>query len=397
MMRESLAARFRGAFDGDAPFTVQAPGRVNLIGEHVDYCGLPVFPMALQRGVTIAARLRRDAVSRLINLSPQFPERRFRVGADIPTLPPGDWGNYLQAAAQAVARRYGDLKGVDAVVGSDLPIAAGLSSSAALVVAAAMALLAANEVTYDPLELMELLAAGEQYVGTAGGGMDQAISLGARAGFAARIEFRPVRLSHVPVPAAWRFLVAWSLKHAEKSGPAQRLYNARTRETASAREIVGRHLGLGPVGSYAELLAARPRAELLAAGGVLEPDLLKRYRHVVSEGARVDDAVAAMTRGDLVTFGTLMDASHKSLREDYEVSSPELDRLVEVAREAGAAGARLTGAGFGGSIVALLPVERAEAALDEIRKRYYAAHPPEDVESWLFVALPSAGARVLRD
>jgi galactokinase len=396
-MRESLAARFRGAFDGDAAFAVHAPGRVNLIGEHVDYCGLPVFPMAVQRGVTIAARPRRDAVSRLINLSAQFPERRFRVGADIPTLPPGDWGNYLQAAAQAVARRYGNLKGVDAVVGSDLPIAAGLSSSAALVVAAGLALLAANEVAYDPLELMELLAAGEQYVGTAGGGMDQAISIGARAGFAARIEFRPVRLSHVPVPDGWRFLVAWSLKHAEKSGPAQRLYNARTQETASAREIVAQHLALGPIATYAELLAARPRAELLESGAVLEPDLLKRYRHVVSEGARVDDAVAAMTRNDLAAFGALMDASHESLREDYEVSSPELDRLVEVAREAGAAGARLTGAGFGGSIVALVPAERAEAALGEIRERYYAAYSQDEVESWLFVALPSAGARVIRD
>jgi galactokinase len=394
MMQESLAARFRGAFDGDAAFAVHAPGRVNLIGEHVDYCGLPVFPMAVQRGVTIAARPRRDAVSRLINLSPQFPERRFRVVADIPTLPPGDWGNYLQAAAQAVARRYGNLKGVDAVVGSDLPIAAGLSSSAALVVAAGLTLLAANEIAYEPLELMELLAAGEQYVGTAGGGMDQAISLGARAGFAARIEFRPVRLTHIPVPEGWRFLVAWSLKHAEKSGPAQRLYNARTRETATAREIVAQHLGLGPVGSYAELLAARPRAELLAAGAVLEPDLLKRYRHVVSEGARVDEAVTAMTRGDLAAFGALMDASHESLREDYEVSSPELDRLVQVAREAGAAGARLTGAGFGGSIVALLPADRAAAALEEIRARFYGGHSPEDVERWLFAALPSDGAAV---
>ena len=247
MMRESLAARFRGAFDGDSTFAVHAPGRVNLIGEHVDYCGLPVFPMAVQRGVTIAARPRRSAVSRFINLTPQFPERRFRVGTDIPTLPPGDWGNYLQAAAQAVARRYGNLEGVDAVVGSDLPIAAGLSSSAALVVAVGMTLLAANEIPYDPLELMEVLAAGEQYVGTAGGGMDQAISLGARAGFAARIEFRPVRLTHVPVPDGWRFLVAWSLKHAEKSGAARQLYNARTRETASAREIIARHLRLGPV------------------------------------------------------------------------------------------------------------------------------------------------------
>lgn len=395
MIRESLAARFRGAFNGDATLEVHAPGRVNLIGEHVDYCGLPVFPMAVQRGVSIAARPRRDAVARFLNLAPQFPERRFRLGTDIPPLTAGDWGNYLQAAAQAVVRRYGPLQGVDAVIGSDLPIAAGLSSSAALVVAVAMTLLAANEVAYDTLELMELLAKGEQYVGTAGGGMDQAISLGAKAGFAARIEFRPVRLTHVPVPDGWRFLVAWSLKHAEKSGTAQQLYNARTRETAAAREIVAKHLGLAPTGSYADLVAARPRAELLEAGAVLEPGLRSRYRHVVTEGVRVEDAVTAMTAGDLPAFGALMDASHESLRTDYEVSSSELDRLVEAARASGAAGARLTGAGFGGSIVALVPADRATAALGEIRTRFYAGHAPEDVDSWLFIALPSAGATIL--
>ena len=394
MIRESLWARFRGAFDGDPTLEIHAPGRVNLIGEHVDYCGLPVFPMALQRGVTIAARPRRDSVARFINLSPAFPERRFRIGSDISPLAAGDWGNYLQAAAQAMVRRYGDLKGVDAVVGSDLAVAAGLSSSAALVVAAAMTLLAANGVAYDLTELMELLAAGERYVGTAGGGMDQAISLGARAGFAARIDFHPVRLTHVPVPEAWSFLVAWSRKHAEKSGPAQQLYNARTRETAEAREIVARHLGSGPVASYAELLAAHPRTRLLEAGDELDPGLRKRYRHVVSEGGRVDDAVAAMGRGELAAFGALMDASHQSLRDDYEVSSPELDRLVEAARGAGAAGARLTGAGFGGCIVALAPSDRAAAVLSGIRERFYARQSPEDVASWLFVAEPSPGASV---
>jgi galactokinase len=394
MIRESLTARFRGAFDGNATLEVRAPGRVNLIGEHVDYCGLPVFPMALQRGVTIAARPRHDAVAKFINLSDRFPERRFRIGADIRPLEAGDWGNYLQAAAQALARRYGNLKGIDAVVGSDLPIAAGLSSSAAVVVAVAMTLLAANDVAYDVLELMDLLAAGERYVGTAGGGMDQAISLGAREGFAARIAFHPVRLTHVAVPETWSFLVAWSRKHAEKSGPAQQLYNARTEETAAARTAVARHLGLGPAGSYAELLAARAPAQLLDAGAVLEPALRKRYRHVVSEGARVEDAVAAMSRDDLPGFGALMNASHQSLRDDYEVSSPELDRLVDAARAAGAAGARLTGAGFGGCIVALASADRAPAVLRGIRERFYAGQSSEDIDDWLFVAVPSAGATV---
>ncbi len=392
---ESLAARFRGAYDGNPGFIARAPGRVNLIGEHVDYCGLPVLPMALERAVTIAARPRPDAAARFINLAPSFPDRRFRVSAAINPQAPGDWGNYLQAAAQALVTRYGALHGIDAVVGSDLPVAAGLSSSSALVVAVAVALLAANEIDYDPPELMELLAAGEKYVGTASGGMDQAISLGARAGFAARIEFHPVRLTHVAVPDDWRFLVAWSRKHAEKSGTARQHYNARTEETAAAREQVARRLGLGAISSYAVLLETRSAEELLEAGEALDPMLRRRYRHVVSEGARVRDAVAAMERGDLATFGTLMDASHASLAADYEVSSPELDRLVEAARGAGAAGARLTGAGFGGSVVALAPADRAPAVLRGIRERFYAGAPAAAVEQWLFVAKPSAGAHIV--
>jgi galactokinase len=285
---------------------------------------------------------------------------------------------------------------VDAVIASDLTIAAGLSSSAALVVAVAVALLAANDVASDLHELMELLAAGERYVGTAGGGMDQAISLGARAGHAARIEFDPVRLTHVRVPNDWRFIIAWSLVHAEKSGVAQRAYNERTHQTAEARQLVARRLGLAEPASYVPLLAARSTDELLDAGATLEPLLRRRYRHVVSEGGRVAAAVVAMERGDLATFGTLMDASHRSLRDDYEVSARELDRLVEIAREGGAVGARLTGAGFGGCIVALADAGAADAVLADLRERYYVARDVTDTTDALFVAEPSAGANVER-
>ena len=394
MLRELLPALLQRSYGGAPTLVARAPGRVNLIGEHVDYCGLPVFPMAIQRGITMAGRPRADGAVRITNIDPQFPPRDFVLSGDIQPCAAGDWGNYLQAAAQAVVRRYGTLRGVDACVGSDLPIAAGLSSSAALVVAVAVALLSANGVSADLHELMELLAAGERYVGTAGGGMDQAISLGARAGHAARIDFDPVRLTHVRVPDDWRFIVAWSLVRAEKSGVAQRAYNERTRQTAEARRLVTRRLGLGEIASYAPLLAARPTAELLDAGATLEPLLRRRYRHVVSEGARVAAAVAAMARADLTAFGSLMDASHTSLRDDYEVSSRELDRLVEIAREGGAAGARLTGAGFGGCIVALAVAGAADAVLADLRDRFYAKRDVRDPGDALFVAEPSAGAGV---
>jgi galactokinase len=399
MLRDEVVAAFARRHGGPPALVALAPGRVNLIGEHVDYCGLPVFPMAIQRGIAIAAGPRADRAFRIANLDPRFEPREFLLSPDIPPQRGrGDWANYVQASAQALVRRYGELRGADAVVGSDLPIAAGLSSSSALVVAVAVTLLAANGVAYEPIELMDLLAQGERYVGTAGGGMDQAISLGARAGHATRIDFNPLRLAHTALPTDWRFVVAWSLVHAEKSGAAQRAYNERTEETAGALAIVARRLDLAPATSYVELLASRPLAALLDAATALPVSLGARFRHVVSEAARVDEAIAALGRGELATFGRLLDASHASLRDDYAVSSPELDRLVAIAREAGAAGARLTGAGFGGCVVALTDPGHVADVLSALRREYYAARgvsgPPD---AYLFVAEPSDGATVWRE
>jgi galactokinase len=224
--------------------------------------------------------------------------------------------------------------------------------------------------------------------------MDQAIALGARAGHAARIEFDPVRLTHVAVPSHWRFLVASSLVPAEKSGPARRAYNARTHETTAARELVSRYMHVpgGGATSYADLFAARSVDELLDAAAKLEPLLRRRYRHVVSEGARVREAEQAMAAGELARFAALMDASHASLRDDYEVSSPALDQLVEIAHDAGAAGARLTGAGFGGCIVAVTEAQTAEQVLEGMRERFYYRRNMRDTTDALFVAVPSGAA-----
>ncbi len=338
---------------------------MNLIGEHIDYCGLSVFPMALRRSVRIEFSPRSDREMRLANRDPGFAPSAFAVSESIPPGPAGDWSNYARAAAQALAQRFPGLRGIDALVESDLPIAAGLSSSSALLVAIALAIMHANGVTMASLDLMELLARGERYVGTAGGGMDQAIILGARAGCASRIDFHPLRLTPTAVPTGWQFIVAWSLVHAEKSGAARQAYNERTRQSKAAR-------------------ASLPQV------------LSRRFRHVITEGARVRQAEAAMAAGNLGVFGQLLDASHRSLRDDYEVSHPELDRLVEVAREAGAAGARLTGAGFGGSIVALCRVERAAEVVSALREKFYAPRgAADDVERHVFAAEPSGGAEVM--
>src|SRR5437867_3618835 len=404
MISTDLAAAFAQAF-GAPPSSagpvhvVRAPGRMNLIGEHIDYCGLPVFPMALRQSVRIAFHPRADWETRLVNRDPRFAPSAFAVSESIPPAPAGDWSNYARAAAQALAQRFPDVRGVDALVESDLPIAAGLSSSSALVVAMALAIMHANRVTVPSLELMDLLGRGERYVGTAGGGMDQAIILGAQAGCASRIDFHPLRLTPTAVPADWQFIVASSLVRAEKSGGARQAYNERTRQCDEARRLVATRLGQREDMAYPALLAAAPVEELLelaGAGATVSGVLARRFRHVVTEGTRVPQAEAAMAARDLAAFGRLLDASHQSLRDDYEVSHPELDRLVELARAAGAAGARLTGAGFGGSIVALCRVDRAPEAVAALRDRSHGPRGAADGgRPHMFMAEPSAGAEAL--
>lgn len=290
--------------------------------------------MALSREVRVLFRPRTDPAVRVVNLDPRFPDQEFVVGPAVPRSAAGSWGNYLRAAAQAVAREYGATRGMDALVHSDLPESAGLSSSSALVVATALALLASNEgepacltTEHGRLGLADALAEGERYTGTRGGGMDQAVSLVARAAHACRIDFDPLRVEHLSIPDDWSFVVVHSGRVARKSGPEQEAYNRRRGEVEAA-------------------LAHR-------AGDPLPPELAPRLRHVTTEAARVEEACRALREGEAGAFGRAMTASHVSLRDDFEVSTSELDAMVEAALGAGALGARLTGAGFGGCAVAL--------------------------------------------
>ncbi len=396
------AGAFADAFPGATPTAyTRAPGRVNLIGEHTDYNGLPVLPMALRREIRVLFAPRTDGLVRVANREDEFGLRAFALAEEIPPDPPGDWANYLKAPCQALSRRFGSLNGFDALVTSTLPVASGLSSSSALVIAMGRTVMAVNGLQLSTVEFAEEMARAERYTGTQGGGMDQAISAGAVAGHASRIEFHPLRLFHAPVPQDWRFVVAHTMVRAEKSGPAQEAYNRRTRECRKALEIVSKAVianewARGESITYPDLLEQLCIQDLVELGeGHLEGTLLKRFRHVVTEGSRVYDAEHALKRGDQLTFGLLMNSSHESLRDDYEVSSPELDTLVGLALQAGASGARLTGAGFGGCVVALAGKETAGAILRDLEVGYYASRkvdgPLKDV---LFVAEPSQGATV---
>lgn len=396
---EGLSAAFRERYGRSPKRIIRAPGRVNLIGEHVDYAGLPVLPMALQRAVRIAVRGRSDDRVRVATLDPAYPPREFRVGVKVPPYEAGDWGNYVKAAAVEAARTYGTSEGLDAMLVSDVPVAAGLSSSAAVVIASGLAFLDVAGITFDRLELADRMAEAERYVGTRGGGMDQAISLCAKKGHATRIEFEPVRVTHVPVPDDWRFVVAFSLETARKSAEVRDAYNRRRDAVVGAAAPVARRLGRssGTTG-YPDLVAEFAPGELVeAASGALGEEALARFRHVVTEAARTREAEAALRAGDAAAFGRLMDASHRSLRDDFEVSTEALDAIVTIAREAGADGARLTGAGMGGCAVALCRADRADAVREALTERFYGVREYRGpLSDHLFEALPSAGASVRR-
>ncbi len=445
-----LAARVR-AGTGARIFAARAPGRVNLIGEHTDYSGLPVLPVAIDRSTIVVAAAITAAEIQLANADPGWEARRFAIARKIPSYETGDWANYVKAAIQGVidhfARRASlstdDLCGASMVVEGRVPPAAGLSSSAALTVSTAMAFMAVNGLELDPIETATMVARSEWYVGTRAGGMDQAASILGRRDHALFIEFDPIRVRAVKMPAIAALVVADSREVADKSGMVRAEYNRRVVECALAARILGRALKLDGVTILGDVVRASPRwnaaqlveklaaaspaqlgadlkeaadilgvsrpaleADLLGQGSAriaLESDrpleILKRARHVLSETARVIRAADALEAGRLDEMGKLMNASHQSLADDFQCSTARLDAMVECARRGGAFGARLTGAGFGGSIVALCDAASAAAVIESIDRGYYAklvpGAPGEKSENWRAVLHAGAGASVI--
>lgn len=393
---ERARARFRERFGGEPTHRVRAPGRVNLIGEHIDYCGLGVLPMAIDRSVDLLLRPRSDSTLSIENVDPDYAPVRFEASPDVEPGTAGSWENYLKAAVHEFSATHGRLNGFDGVVCADLPSAAGLSSSSALVTAVGVAVHRINALPEDPHRLAEAMARAERFVGVRGGGMDQAASLLGRRGHALRIDFNPLRTSTVPIPNGWAMIVAHSLSRAEKSGKARAAYNRRTEECRTALELISRtvaaELGGTPPETYPELRAVRSTDALIALGNsLLDPPVRLRFRHVITEAERVDRAQEALRNGNLDAFGEAMTASHESLRTDYAVSSPALDELVERAMAGGAAGARLTGAGFGGCALALCD-ERRRTEVIEALEPFYAERVDRDPVQWDQVLFPVQAA-----
>ncbi|PYS81359.1 MAG: galactokinase [Acidobacteria bacterium] len=337
---------FRELFGGGEPRLFRAPGRVNLIGEHTDYNGGFVLPMAIERGTTVAAAPREDRRVRAhsVNLGSTA-----EFDLDRPGRPRrGVWFDYVEGVAQALVRRGARLRGADLVVESDVPAGAGLSSSAALEVSTGMALAAVSGAS---VERVELALAGQEaehtYVGTMCGIMDQLTSACGREGHALLIDCRSLETTAIPLDTTETVVVVCDTR--VKHELASSAYNERRADCERGVELL-RHV-LPAVTALRDVSVE----DLQRYGGCLPEIIRRRCRHVVTENARTLRAAGALRAGCMEEMGRLMWQSHESLRDDYEVSCAELDALVEIAAGVeGVAGARMTGGGFGGSTVNLV-------------------------------------------
>ncbi len=364
----SLEKLFRERFAA-TPRLYRAPGRVNLIGEHTDYNDGFVLPAAIDLAAWVAGRARPDRT--LVVHAVDLDRGASFDLDDTAPVRAGDWTDYVRGVAIELARAGHRLSGADLLVASEVPIGAGLSSSAALEVAVAWALLDLTGITPDPLAVARLCQAAEnRFVGARCGVMDQFAASHGRADHALHLDCRTLEARAVPLPEGVALVVCDSLvQHALATGE----YNRRRAECEQGVAVLARHRS--DVRALRDATADevdRHRDEL---GDVLH----RRCRHVVAENARVASAVAALERADVATLGSLLVASHASLRDDYEVSCPELDLLVETAtRQPGVHGSRMLGGGFGGSTLSLVvpdAVPDVAAAIGERYRRAYGRVP----------------------
>ena len=394
--RDLFTATFGAAPDG----VWSAPGRVNLIGEHTDYNDGLALPIALPHRTYAAVARRTDGLVRLVSAQEPSGVREVRLAEAVPGAVRG-WAAYVVGVAWALRAAGYDVGGFDVAIDSCVPFGAGLSSSAALEASVAVALdglhglglagdvdhtgAATDDAGRGALATLCVRAENEM-AGAPTGGMDQAASLRARAGSALLLDCRDGSVRHVPFDLAAHGLallvVDTRAEHSHVDGEyAQR--RAACEEAARRLGVVS----LRAVADDARGDAWAVEALTADADGAL---LARRVRHVTSEIGRVTAFVQALEAGDVRAVAPLMDASHASLRDDYEVSCDELDVAVDAARAAGALGARMTGGGFGGSAIALVGVDEVEAVAEGVA-RAFAARGLRSPAFAVAVAGPPAG------
>jgi galactokinase len=350
-----VSSAFADTFGSPPPILVRAPGRVNLIGEHTDYNDGFVLPMAIDRAVWIALRPRTD---RQVSLHSLDFGASLSFACDEPGTAERTWSDYIRGTAWALSQKGFPLQGWEGVMGSDVPIGAGLSSSAATEMVITRAFAAAAGWDWQPAQMAQVgNFAEKEWVGIQSGIMDQMVSAGAKKGHALWLDCRSLAVEHIPLPARLRVAV---LDSSTRRGLVGSAYDERVQQCRSAARL----LGAASLRDVDEETFARRQGEL-------DEVTRQRARHVITENARVLQAVQALRRDRLEEFGLILNASHASLRDDYQVSSPALDQIVECALQApGCLGVRMTGAGFGGCAVAVLRTYAAEAFSAHVMQAY---------------------------
>ncbi|PRW59155.1 Galactokinase [Chlorella sorokiniana] len=463
---ETIKAAFVERFGSAPEAYARSPGRVNLIGEHIDYEGYGVLPMALAVDTVVAVRRGCDQLVVCNVDAAKYPEKVFSVDpAQEVDVGKHNWGNYFVAAYKGVFEHLAEKGqqapapvGLEIMVHGTVPTGGGLSSSAAIVCASAMAVMRMHGIEFTKGEVAEFTARAERYVGVTSGGMDQAISIMGMPGIAKLVEFNPVRASDVVLPEGTVFVVANSLAVSNKAESATKHYNLRVVECRLAAAALALALGqsreearkiitLKEVEPLIEAKYSGPKAstsgaqlaavqELLHDGaystGEIEEllgtkltdlyegnasalrvlgandsfELKKRALHVYAEKQRVPDFRDVCNSGapvdeKMAKLGQLMDESHASCRDLYECSSVELDALVQVNKGAGAIGSRLTGAGWGGCTVSLVRQEDVDAFIEKVKEGYFQGLvaagriKAEELGEHIFASKPAAGGAVL--
>ncbi len=375
-LRQRVSSGFEQRFRSPPQAIVRAPGRVNLIGEHTDYNDGFVLPMAIDRAIWIALRARSD--QRVIIQSLDFDQT---VEFQLDDLTKGSgWGEYIKGVAWALQQADYTLRGFEGVVAGDVPIGAGLSSSAAWELASARALAVTSGFTWDAATMARLGQRAEnQWVGVNCGIMDQMISAAGQANHALLIDCRSLETQAVPLPANTAVVV---LDTATRRGLVDSAYNERRSQCEAAARFFG-------VKALRDVTLERFKAN----ANQLDPIMRRRALHIITENDRTLRAVEAMRRGDAIELGQLMQLSHMSLRDDFEVSSHELNLMVECAeRQPGCYGARMTGAGFGGCAVALVRADAAKQFSDLVARDYQSA---TSITPHVYVCSATNGAEVV--
>ncbi len=377
-----LAVEFAYRF-GRVPRVSRAPGRVNLIGEHTDYNDGFVMPAALEFATLTAASPRPDRRLRVYSMI-MDETREFDLDSP-PRAGNADWSDYVVGVALMLEKSGRRLSGADLVIFTDVPIGSGLSSSAALEVSSAHALITAAGLPFDAIETAKLCQRAENdFVGMRCGVMDQYISCCGVAGHALLIDCRSLGSRNVAIAPNLRLLVAnSSVRHQHAGGE----YNARREACEEGVRLLSRHLG--PIKALRDVTP-----EQLSAQRRKLPDLIyRRCRHIVTENARVLEAELALEAGDFLACGRAMNASHVSMRDDFEITCPEIDALVGLAQAVdGVYGSRMTGGGFGGCTVSLVEADAVDRVSQIMIDGYRVA---TGLEAEIFACAPSDGAGLI--